>query len=220
MSAQYERWIIRLKRRVGLWFWHFGNAILRSLPAVPLKFPAAEWQRRPPIPSVSEIQEAAHRAFEKCSTHPRPGEFVQAFNRVKQASAPMAQLPPPRQHTDTFAPVSRPLSVDFMPTMRADTPREGMLRVQRPPEPRVQEDRFLVVGPDLLFESVDKVPTITPLSRSDRDAMRESAGEIFEEPPQTTGALDMLAILAAQKPDDHTVPALEAIRLKHTKGIE
>jgi hypothetical protein len=34
---------------------------------------------------------------------------------------------------------------------------------------------------------------------------------------QQTGYLDKLAALAAQNPDEHTVPAMEAIRLKHER---
>lgn len=63
---------------------------------------------------VPDIQEAARTAWEKCATHPRPGELLMQFNRIKQASAPMAPLPPMRQ---TEPIVRRPLAVESNPTL-------------------------------------------------------------------------------------------------------
>lgn len=140
-------------------------------------------------------------------------EFLKAHPEMRKprypTCNPLTPLPPTRQATDAIPPVTRQTSGELMPTMRADTPREGLERLPavRVPDESIRtfvqhiqrgrvanmptihdevipQDHFLIVGPDALFEPMDKVPTVRQLTEAERAAMTDATDSLFELPAQ------------------------------------
>lgn len=164
-----------------------------------------------------------------------PGAEVLTFEEWKRtrtgAHNPLTPLPatprdtgaihPVVQHETILPPTYHDPALHMAPDVKREVYSElrtvpskplehGTVPVQNTGE-IVKEDHFLAIGP--LFEPMDKVPTVRPLTEAERAAMTAAA----EMPRQTTGYLDELATLRHNS-DTLEVPAY--VKQKHTRESE